>query len=555
MSARRKAAAPTKRPTNLQLLARQFGDERWREVIRLFVAMAPRSLFEAFMQEVISAGRLRGRHYDTSLCLREALQPSEAPFAAALRDKTQRRDALQALAVLRDLNPEPMRRLAEAITATPKRFFGSAKLSGEDRAMASRLLVPATVVPMAAPAAEGPLVFISYSRRDESEVRRIHDTLVRAGIRTWLDTREIEAGDVIGKRIEEGVTGCTYFVPILSPTYQSSEWTQLETNLAWQREVEEGRSLVLPLLLRGETRSLPLRYRAHRYIDLRADFDAGLTELVEHLRRPVAEQPAVRVNPRDGTELVLIPAGAFKAGDKGEDDNAPRDIDLPAFYLAKMPVTNAQYRQYLEANPSVRKPEYLDDERFRGDEQPVVGIDAGEAEAYCRWAGLRLPTEWEWEKGARGTDGRRYPWGSKPEPTPELANFRLNVGQTTPVGSYPKGASPYGLLDMAGNVWEWTASWYAEGKSTRTVRGGAFNTHPLSLRSSIRYHLLPGIRSSLVGFRCAQDPGDRAVSNPVRRNLLLHGQAECARPGPDPSPVPRLQRKGAAKQRRQPGRR
>jgi formylglycine-generating enzyme required for sulfatase activity len=494
----------------VQLLARQFGEERWREVIRLFVAMAPRSLFETFMQEVISAGRLKGRHADMSLCLREALQPSEAPFAKALRDPAQRRDALQALAVLRDLNPEPMRRLAEEITANPKRFFGSAKLSDEVRAMASRLLVPAAVMPTEAPPTapplEGPLVFISYSRRDESEVRRIHDTLARAGIRTWLDTREIKAGDVIGKRIEEGVTGCTYFVPILSPTYQSSEWTQLETNLAWQREVEEGRSLVLPLLLRGETRSLPLRYRAHRFIDLRAGFDAGLTELVEHVRRPAAEQPAVRVNPRDGTELVLIQAGVFKAGDKAEADNRPRDIDLPAFYLAKTPVTNAQYRKYLEANPKLRKPEYLDDERFRGDEQPVVGIDAGEAEAYCRWAGLRLPTEWEWEKGARGTGGHRYPWGNKPEPTPELANFGMNVGQPTPVGSYPKGASPYGLLDMAGNVWEWTASCYGEGKGMRTVRGGSFLDGPQFLRAAIRYGYHPDYRGHLIGFRCAQDP-------------------------------------------------
>ena len=115
-----------------------------------------------------------------------------------------------------------------------------------------------------------------------------------------------------------------------------------------------------------------------------------------------------------------------------------------------------------------------------------------------------MPTEWEWEKGARGTDGRPYPWGPE-DPDETRANYEMKVGQPTPVGSYPAGASPYGLMDMAGNVWEWTASDYKKGPE-KTVRGGSFNFHPDTLRAAIRSCYPPDSRGGPVGFRCAQDP-------------------------------------------------
>ena len=215
--------------------------------------------------------------------------------------------------------------------------------------------------------------------------------------------------------------------------------------------------------------------------------------------RVLARYLGAALDHRDGSELVLIPGGEFLCGEP------TRRETLPAFYLARYPVTNAQYARYLQANPQAAKPACWHDERFNQPQQPVVGVSWDEAMAYCHWAGLRLPTEWEWEKGARGTDGRRYPWG-KDDPDPSRAVFGNPSGQPAPVGSCPAGASPYGLMDMAGNVWEWTASWYDEGKS-RTVRGGAFDNHPQDLRSSIRGHNHPGPRKGNVGFRCAQDAG------------------------------------------------
>ncbi len=201
----------------------------------------------------------------------------------------------------------------------------------------------------------------------------------------------------------------------------------------------------------------------------------------------------------DASDLLLVPGGAFLAGDEGEQ----KSVD--SFYLARTPVTNQQYALFLEANRGVAKPRFWDNERFNQPLQPVVTVSWHEAVAYCEWAGLRLPTEWEWEKAARGASGRTYPWGNE-EPDESRANFEDRVGQPTAVGSYPDGAGPYGHLDLAGNVWEWTDSWYDADEGWRTLRGGAFPDAAEYLRASLRYYYPPDYRSDDVGFRCAQDP-------------------------------------------------
>ncbi|MBI4517639.1 MAG: SUMF1/EgtB/PvdO family nonheme iron enzyme [Deltaproteobacteria bacterium] len=210
--------------------------------------------------------------------------------------------------------------------------------------------------------------------------------------------------------------------------------------------------------------------------------------------------PLQRTNPTDGTDLVFIPAGPFLAGGSPTE----RSIDAP-FYLARYLVTNAQYAQFLNAKPHAKKPASWDDERFNQPQQPVVGVNWHDAQAYCQWAGLRLPTEWEWEKGARGTDGRRYPWGED-DPDPSRAVFGNPSGQPAPVGSCRAGASPYGLMDMAGNVWEWTDSWYDNDKDTKTLRGGSFDDDADVLRAACRIGNHPDDRFRSIGFRCAQDP-------------------------------------------------
>ena len=152
---------------------------------------------------------------------------------------------------------------------------------------------------------------------------------------------------------------------------------------------------------------------------------------------------------------VDIPAGEFLFGE------GKQKISIPQPYqISKYPVTNRQYKDFIDAKFPYQVPVHWDEWRSYPPEKadhPVVNVSWEDANAFCAWAGCQLPTEQEWEKAARGTDGRTYSWGEQ-ETQPNMANFDKNIGDTTPVGSYPAGASPYGVLDMTGNVWEWTAS-------------------------------------------------------------------------------------------------
>jgi formylglycine-generating enzyme required for sulfatase activity len=255
--------------------------------------------------------------------------------------------------------------------------------------------------------------------------------------------------------------------------------------------------------------------------------------------------PAERISPTDGKVMVRVPAGEFVMGAKADDRDAAGDeqpqhtVYLDAFWMDKTETTNAQYRRCVEAG-ACRPPEYsfsytrdhyFDDPTF--DHYPVIWVSWDDARAYCEWAGKRLPTEAEWEKASRGPQARRYPWGEEP-PDGRLANlcdancpfdYRHpdiddKYADTAPVGSYPAGASPYGLLDMAGNVWEWVADWYAADYYTwtaqrnpsgpaygteRVMRGGAWNMWQKDIRTAAREKGAPGHTYANVGIRCAQD--------------------------------------------------
>jgi formylglycine-generating enzyme required for sulfatase activity len=236
-------------------------------------------------------------------------------------------------------------------------------------------------------------------------------------------------------------------------------------------------------------------------------------------------------------EMVLIPAGEFLMGsdpsldkDAGDREQPQHTLHLPDYYLAKTPVTNVQYLVFVQATGQ-QQPEHWKGGKPRkgkGD-HPVVLVSWHDAVAYCRWLAqvtgrpYGLPSEAEWEKGARGSDGRIWPWGNQWDA--ERCNCEEGgKGDTTPVGAYPQGASPYGLLDMAGNVWEWTRSLWGEhwkepsfqypygladgredpdapGSVLRVLRGGSWGYDRDYARCAVRHGYNPTASFNYVGFR------------------------------------------------------
>jgi formylglycine-generating enzyme required for sulfatase activity len=210
---------------------------------------------------------------------------------------------------------------------------------------------------------------------------------------------------------------------------------------------------------------------------------------------------------KDGAKMRLVPAGEFIFGsnDGDADEKPERRVTLEAFYMDKFEVSTKLYAAFMQATGRAAPERWNEVSQVSDGDRPVIGVTWHDADAYCRWAGKRLPTEQEWEKAARGTDGRKYPWGNE-EPTSRhaLFNTRWNgYGTLATVESYEAGKSPYGLYHMAGNVWEWTSSDY-DG-STKVTRGGSRLTHAGVVRSAYRVRFNPSGWSSFLGFRCAQD--------------------------------------------------
>ena len=239
---------------------------------------------------------------------------------------------------------------------------------------------------------------------------------------------------------------------------------------------------------------------------------------------------STKIREKDGMEMVYVPEGTFIMGsDDGFDNEKPvREVYLDAYWIDKFEVTNAQYAMCVEAKAcdgpigenSYTRAGYYSDLQYAN--YPVVSVDWQRANAYCKWVGGSLPTEAQWEKAARGPDGNKYPWGNE-DPTCDKANYYgCGVEDTTEVGSYPEGASVYGALDMAGNVWEWVNDWYGPYDANQTnnpqgpnavswhvIRGGSWYYYGGDIRSAYRFNNAPNYRGISWGFRCAF-PTDKA---------------------------------------------
>jgi formylglycine-generating enzyme required for sulfatase activity len=257
---------------------------------------------------------------------------------------------------------------------------------------------------------------------------------------------------------------------------------------------------------------------------------------------PTQEPVNQRVSPVDGMPQIHIPGGTFHMGGmdvrRAPNETPDHDVTLDAFWMDQLEVTNAMYALCVNAGgctppqdfKSQRRPSYFNNPEFN--DYPVIYVTWEQAKTYCEWAGRRLPTEAEWERAGRGDDFRTFPWGEDKADS-LLANFNMLVGDTSRVGTYPAGASPYGVLDLAGNVAEWVNDFYSSSYANaealnptgpltsvnfnRVVRGGSLMDAEINIRVSKRSSVLGPIPnivtgpsanlgnfSPRIGFRCAE---------------------------------------------------
>jgi formylglycine-generating enzyme required for sulfatase activity len=385
-------------------------------------------------------------------------------------------------------------------------------------------------------------LFISYARKDVEFAQKLNADLRRYGVTTWIDELGIRGGEDWPDRIVTAIEGCKAMLVILSPHSVASRWVQRELAFA-----DAKGKWVLPLLYKlcGLPAWFELRFGNVQRADFsRGSYETNLAELLASIKQVlglIIAPPApdvLTITSPIYLELVRVPAGEFLMGSDPSKDKLAHHEEQPQhrvyvseFYIGKYPVTIEQYAAFVKATKH-RAPKYWKGGRIPSGKEnhPVVYVSWDDAVAFCQWLSqetgktFRLPTEGEWEKAARGTDGRIYPWGNEWDET-RLNSSESGPGNTTPVGQYsPDGDSPYGAADMSGNVWEWCADWYdreeyqRRAKSTvrdpqgpkegasRMLRGGAFTINRRIVRCASRIRPSPPFRGRHPGFRVVVSP-------------------------------------------------
>jgi formylglycine-generating enzyme required for sulfatase activity len=389
-------------------------------------------------------------------------------------------------------------------------------------------------------------IFISYASADRARIRPLVEALEARGWSVFWDTTLLP-GETWRRKITTELSAARCVIVLWSENAVESHWVE--------QEADEGlrRRILVPAFIDRVT--IPLGFRGLQAANL-VDWNGspGHHEFAKMLRAvaihaPLAKAAAagtslqpVAVAPTPHEEnLVAIPGatlwmGAQKTDQNGKnydpealDREAPvHQVTLKAFRIARFPVTVAEFARFLDSG-GYRQQTYWSaggfgaahepdnwSEQEKNPLRPVVGVSWFEASAYSSWAGLRLPTEAEWERVARGPTSARYPWGDQPPLNESLANYHSKIRHPTPQGQYPKGRSVEGIDDLLGNVGEWCSDWYggysadrqenplgALNGEAKVLRGGSWGNDPRSVRVSYRYRGGPTDRVFNVGFRCA----------------------------------------------------
>jgi sulfatase modifying factor 1 len=393
-------------------------------------------------------------------------------------------------------------------------------------------------------------IFISYAHEDAHIARRLAADLRRHEYPVWIAPESIQPGESWVSAIDRGLHESGVFLALLSPAAVKSQWMKSETRLAIQLE-HQGKLRLVPMMLKPCDPSLLSSFlTSYQIIPAVGRYEQALAELLVELglsparvaadsvmrwlRSPTGKRRwphRLVVEAPIKLELLRIPRGSFWMGSHIKRDRAAQTNELPRhrvrlsdYYIARYPVTNQQYAFFAQATQrNFKLPAGKED-------HPVANVSWNDAVAFCDWlsqtTGLDfgLPTEAEWEKAARGTDGRIYPWGDEFDAR-RLNSREGNVQDTTPVGWYsPGGDSPYGVADMCGNTWEWCADWYDDEEYPRragthvsdprgpaqgvmrVLRGGAFDFNKDGVRCGYRAANFPHERSYDYGFRLVLRP-------------------------------------------------
>ena len=406
-------------------------------------------------------------------------------------------------------------------------------------------------------------IFISYRRDDSADVTgRICDRLTQQFGREaiFMDVDSIPYGVDFRIHLDEQVAQCEVVLAVIGRDWMQLldysgrtrfndpiDYVRIEIESALERQIP-----VIPVLVSGATIPLTERLPAslqtlpyRQFIEVRRDpdFHRDIDRLINQLKelspgasgevslqnpektkQPIPAYPLisrVKAPPHKAPfEMVKVPKGPFLYAER-----RVREVIDYDYYIDKYPVTNTKYRAFILADgygnqaywseegwkwkteKKMKVPQYWNNSEWNKADHPVVGVSWYEAEVYARWAGKRLPTEREWQKAARGEDGREYPWGNMcGENKCNSAEADLDHNHTTPVTQYPNGVSPYGCYDMAGNVWEWCVDWGdAEEKDSRVRHGGSWNNRPVYLCVSSRDWGDADYRDNSIGFRLVQD--------------------------------------------------
>lgn len=395
-------------------------------------------------------------------------------------------------------------------------------------------------------------ILISYRREDSADVTgRIYDRLIQVFPQSvFRDVDSIPLGVDFRAYLDEQVAKCDVFLAVIgrgwlkakgrkgkSRLEDPGDFVRIEIESALKRQIP-----VIPVLVQGAkipaAERLPssihaLSYRNGIVVRPDPDFHKDMDRLIAHLKPPVpslrepqsetatsAKSPSLattHVDPTTPVDMVKVPKGPFLYG----EDKTRVTIDHD-YWIDKYPVTNENYRVFIEAGGysrqeywssegwkwkrkvNIASPKFWNDAEATKPDHPVVGVSYFEAEAFAKWVGKRLPTEQEWEKAARGDDGRQYPWGERFDMN-RCNSSESCLGHSTPVTQYPNGVSPYGCYDMAGNVWEWCDDWYDKKVDRRVIRGGSWTNEAQTLRTFSWGKGYVGYQYPYVGLRLVQD--------------------------------------------------